>query len=326
MSGDIEVSIVDVRLEAETQNLLEEVTSALAEVNKHRPFDAETKSRIATAFLPDRVTASLNIEGIAVSRRQTLAMMDAMILTDNHSKAELEIFNALKADEYVVDCVESEVSLTASTIREINGLLQNQVRADAGVYRTEDVEISGASFQPPSHLDVPELVRGLVDSYHALKGKLHPLLRSVWLHASFTHIHPFVDGNGRTGRLLQDLCLMTDGYFPTGIPSAKRDDYYDALEQADGGNWNPLCQMVCQFELEVVSKVQSILDEIKNRGDWVQALAKRAQEKKSGTLHKQYIVWRQRMSNMVNAMEEICDELSSESEEINIRSEKYNII
>lgn len=318
-----EIAYIDV--EADTLNLFDEVEEALSKISAQKPFDAETQSRMATAFLPDRVTATLNMEGIAVSRRQTLAMMDAMVLTENTSKVEIEIYNAFKADEFVFDLVQSEGPLTERAIREINHLIQIGIDESPGEYRQIDVEITGASFQPPAHSEVPDLIRSLVEKYRESKS-VHPVLRAVWLHAHFTHIHPFPDGNGRTGRLLQDLSLLYDGYYPTGIPSSRRDDYYDALEQADDGKWDPLCQMVSQFELDVISRVQSIMDEIRTRGKWISVLTKRASEKKSGTLHKQYVVWRQRMLNFVNSTVVISDELNRSSNELYVKSEQFDIV
>lgn len=314
-----------IRLKAETINLIEEVTEAIEALNESRPFDDEVDSRVTREFLPDRVTASLNIEGIAVTRRQTLIMMDAMTLSASGSKQERELFNALRTDEYVYDLSKSEKTLNTTTIREINQLLQEEILDSAGRYREQNVEISGAKFQPPDYTSIPGAMMELVDTYDQTKT-LHPILRAAWLHASFTHIHPFIDGNGRTGRLIQDFSLMSDGLYPTGIPSHLRDDYYDALENADSGEWDPLCQMICEVQLSIISRVQSIVGEVKNRGKFVSLLVNRAADKKSGALHKQYTVWRQRMDNFINLLVKTCDEINSSSDVIQVRSEMFDII
>lgn len=314
-----------ITLEPETISYFEEIDESLERLNKHRPFSPEINQKIKTAFLPDRVTGSLNIEGITITRRQTLAMMDAMTLNENTSKAELEILNALKADEFVYDYSQSERDFSSSFIREVNSVIQNQVDPNPGAFRTSNVEITGAAFQPPSHNDVPILIRELVETFNS-RTEAHPILKAAWLHATFTHIHPFADGNGRTGRLLQDYALLRGKYFPTGIPSSKRDDYYDALEAADNNTWDSLCQMIAETELSVISKIQAIVDEDQNRGKFIAALAKRASQKKSGALHKQYLVWRQRMQNFIDQTVETCDGLSKESDIINIRSDKMEIV
>ncbi|MBK0327940.1 Fic family protein [Rhodobacteraceae bacterium F11138] len=312
-------------LAPETQNLFDEVSSVASDLAKKRPFSQEVNSRLSTEFLPDRITASLNMEGISVSRRQTLLMMDAMTLSENSSKAEAEIYNALKADEFIFGLTEENHPLTPSAIRETNKILQKEILPSAGKFRETEVEITGASFQPPPPADIEPLVREMTSLYGETEA-LHPILRAAWLHATFTRIHPFEDGNGRTGRLLQDYSLLSSDLYPTGIPSSRRDDYYDALEKADSGDWNPLCQMICEFELAILSRVTSILEEVQSRGQFIETLARRASDKKTGGLHKQYVVWKQRMQNFSDQLAATCEELNSSSDILHVRSEKFDAI
>jgi Fic family protein len=314
-----------ITLNPETWNLIEEVSAAAEQINSLKPFDEEVNHRITREFLPDRVTASLNIEGIAVTRRQTLLMMDAMTLSASGSKEERELLNALKADEFVYDLAKGDENISASSIRGINGLILDGVVDGAGGFRDKDVQISGAKFQPPEFISVPPLFSEMIEIFNHTMG-LHAVIRAAWLHGTFTKIHPFIDGNGRTGRLIQDFVLMKGGLYPTGIPSSMRDSYYDALEQADNGNWDNLCQMICRVELNLISRVQAIVDEVKSRGHFVSLLAAKAKEKKVGTLHKQYVVWRQRMENLLNLMEKTCDEVNAASDVIQIQTENYEII
>jgi len=314
-----------IELDADTHNLLEEVDTLLNLINKRRPFTPETQHKLATAFLPDRVTASLNMEGITVTRRQTLAMMDAMTLSENTSKAEQELLNALKADEYVYDIAIENHPVSENVVREINSLILEGVDGRGGVYRSEMVEISGASYQPPNPGDVPDLIQELIKVYETTSS-INPILRAVWLHAQFTHIHPFVDGNGRTGRLLQDFSLLSDKLFPTGIPSAHRDNYYEALELSDDGQWNKIVQMVSNFQLNICSKVQALLDEEKQRASFLQRIAKSARDEKAGTLHKQYLVWSRRMKQFADSMVTQSDELNELSDELHIQSELFDLI
>ncbi len=257
-----------ISLKPDTMNLLDEVTSSAESLNALKPFGDEANQRIIREFLPDRVTASLNIEGIAVTRRQTLLMMDSMTLSASGSKEERELLNALRADEFVFELAKGEEDISATNIREINRTILDGIVANPGGYREQNVQISGASFQPPDFMSVMPLVAEMTSAFHGAVN-LHPIVRAAWLHATFTKIHPFIDGNGRTGRLIQDYTLLKGGLYPTGIPSSLRDDYYDALEKADGGEWDQLCQMICQVELGLISRVQSIVDEIKSRGEFI---------------------------------------------------------
>jgi Fic family protein len=314
-----------ISLKPDTINLLDEVTSAADRLNALKPFGEEANQRIVREFLPDRVTASLNIEGIAVTRRQTLLMMDSMTLSASGSKEERELLNALRADEFVYELAKVEEEINAASIREINRQLLDGIIANPGGYREQNVKISGAHFQPPDFMSVMPLVAEMITVFQTATD-LHPVVRAAWLHGTFTKIHPFIDGNGRTGRLIQDFTLLKGGLYPTGIPSNLRDDYYDALEMADGGEWDQLCQMICQVELGLISQVQSIVDEIKSRGQFVSLLAAKAKEKKTGALHKQYVVWRQRMENFINLLVTTCEEVNRASDVIQVRTEGYEIV
>lgn len=196
----------------------------------------------------------------------------------------------------------------------------------AGSYRLADVEITGAKFQPPESNEVQQLVQRMMEIYQSSLTKCHPLLMSAWLHCTFTGIHPFEDGNGRTGRFLQDYVLLKTNYFPTGIPGALRDDYYDALEAADGGDWNPLCQMLCSNQLKVLTRVRAIIDEVNSRGDFIRKLVEKASDKRTGTLHKQYVVWKYRMQLILDQLVELTNDISAASDMLYVRSDRYDII
>jgi Fic family protein len=168
-----------------TRDLLAQVTAGIEELNRSWPFTAEVAHRIRMALLPDRIVASLNMEGIIATRRQTLAVMDAMRINESIGRGEQEIYNTLKADELVHDAVESGILLTEQIIREINRLLMEELRADNGQFRVGQVDLPGAPQQPPAAGDVPPLVRRLCEMY-PLGESLHPVVQAAWLHAQFT--------------------------------------------------------------------------------------------------------------------------------------------
>lgn len=314
-----------VKVSSDTEELLKQITSSITEFNNLRPLDADTERRIKLAFLPDRVTASLNMEGIVATRRQTLAVLDAMTISENASKTEQEILNALEADELTFETSQSERRLSEGFIREINGLIERNIGEAPGVYRLRELKISQAAFTPPGPYDVPGLMSELVRIYNDA-GQDNAVISAVWLHNRFTHIHPFLDGNGRTGRLLQDYCLLSGGLFPTGIPSAKRDDYYDALAAADSDDWDPLIQIVAIRELDVLAKASAVAKERRERRVWIRAIAQRASDKKSGALYKQYLVWSHKMTELRASFEQAATEFNELSDVIQIKHERFDII
>jgi Fic family protein len=315
-------SPTSIRTTSEISELIEQIDSAIEQFNTLRPLAEETENRIKLAFLPDRVTASLNMEGIVATRRQTLAVLDAMTLEESHTKTEQEILNALRADEHTYEIALEKDIITEVFIRDLNRLIEHGIGETPGRYRDRGIKISHANFIPPGPHEIRPLMQELVSSFNSATSA-HPIVRAVWLHARFTYIHPFLDGNGRTGRLMQDFALLSGGLFPTGIPTSKRDDYYDALAAADKSEWSLLLQIVAIRELEIVAKASAVAQERRIRQQWVKALAKRAQARKTGALHKQYLIWFYRMTEIRAAFELAAAEFNNESDFIQIRHENF---
>lgn len=315
----------DIALSGSTLELVSQVSEASERLSAHRPFTDQVDARIRDALLPDRVVASLNMEGIVATRRQTLAVMDAMRINESVNRGELEIRNALIADEFVHEAVGTGLALNEQLIREVNRLLIYELRQDAGEFRAGCVELPGAPFLPPDPGDVPDLVNQLCNLFSTSEA-LHPLMQAAWLHGQFTLIHPFSDGNGRGGRLLQDWALMRRGYMPVGIPPSRRDDYYAALESADRGNWDDFVEMLCMLELDVIKRVVAIAEEPEQRATWIGALAAAAAEKHANTQHKQYIVWRQRMESVAQAFKQAADELDAASSVIGTNYRDFGVV
>ncbi|MDF2721352.1 MAG: Filamentation induced by cAMP protein Fic [Paenibacillus sp.] len=115
----------------------------------------------------------------------------------------------------------------------------------AGVYRKENVIISGATHIPPHFLQVHDDMQQLMVRYGYIQEHMHAVERSAFLHAEFVNIHPFVDGNGRTARLLLNFELMKHGYPPIVIEREERAVYYAALDFAHTtGDIAPFTQLV----------------------------------------------------------------------------------
>jgi Fic family protein len=315
----------DIKLSGPNQELLSQVSVALDRIRIHRPFSPELESRLKQALLPDRIVASLNMEGIIATRRQTLAVMDSMRINEAIGRGEMEIRNALMADEFINDAARDSVPLSQQLLREVNRLLMVDIRHDAGCFRSGTVELPGAPFQPPAPGDVPALT-DMLCSLFPRDESMHPILEAAWLHGQFTLIHPFSDGNGRGGRILQDWSLMRRGFLPVGIPTSKRDDYYSALSAADQGYWDDIVELIALLELSIVARVEAIVDEQQRRASWVKQLSKAAASKHENTRHKQYLVWRKRMEGINQAFKQAAKELDESSDLIGATLRDYGVL
>lgn len=314
-----------IKLSGATEQALSQLSDAMAELNERRPFDDEVAARLRDILLPDRIVASLNMEGIIATRRQTIDTMHAMRIQEGINRSEREIYNTLQADEFVHTAVEHALMLDERFIREINRLLLEGLRQDAGAFRAGAVELPGAPFAPPEPSDIPQLVRSLADLF-PLADAAHPVVQAAWLHAQFTKIHPFADGNGRGGRLLQDWALIRRGYLPVGIPPSQRDDYYGALEQADRGRWDDFVELIALLQLSLISRVQAIVQEHESRAKFISRLATAAAAKNKNTRHKAYLVWRKRMEQLSRTFAQACRELDDASSVIGATFRDYGVV
>ena len=314
----------DIELSDETRSLLREVLAAKERLDAVRPFSPEVLVRLRRSLLPERIVATLNMEGIAATRRQTLLVMDAMRVRETPGRDQQEIVNALRADELVHDVVEQRLEFSEQIPRELNAILLTDIREDAGAYRNAPVELPGAPQAPPSAYDVPDLMRQL-STFFPAADTCDPILQAAWIHAQFTMIHPFSDGNGRTGRLLQDYALIRRGFLPVGIPTSKRDDYYEALAAADQSNWNGLVQILGELQLTTIGHAERIAREPAERSLWIKQLSGAAARKERETQHRQYVVWKHRVGGIVEEFRQVVSELGELSSAIGARARVYDV-
>ncbi|MCA1839470.1 MAG: Fic family protein [Actinobacteria bacterium] len=127
----------------------------------------------------------------------------------------------------------------------VKDTLSKEVASQAGRYRDVQVFIRGVEWIPAKPEAVPKDMKTLLDWYAKNKGKLNPVVTAAYFHMAFELIHPFVDGNGRVGRLLLNFILRKNGYPMINIPSKTKRDYYTALHQGQvEGNLRPFVDLI----------------------------------------------------------------------------------
>ena len=130
-------------------------------------------------------------------------------------------------------------------MRQIHKLVLSRIDDEnAGQYRQTQVRIAGAQYVPPEAWEVPQHMQAWENWLHQAKRELHPVALAAQAHHKLVAIHPFIDGNGRTARLVMNLVLFQFGYPPTVILRVNRKQYYRVLMQADNGHLAPLVNFV----------------------------------------------------------------------------------
>ena len=202
-------------------------------INEHRPADKSVLTEIRNKLSLDLIYHSNAIEGNTLTLSETKVILKDGITLGGKSVIEhLEAINHKEAIEYLEDIIANNEKLSERQIKQLHYLILKSIDNDnAGRYRTRNVLIEGAEHRPPNHIVVAEQMEELINWYNGEGSELHPVERAAKLHAEFVKIHPFIDGNGRTARLLLNFELMKNGYPVIIIRKEDRTGYYDSLEE-----------------------------------------------------------------------------------------------
>ena len=191
---------------------------------------------------------SNSIEGNTLSLRETQMVLQEGITVKGKSLREhFETHNHDKAIDYLYSIINDDYKLRSIDILSLHGLVLRSIEEDfAGRIRNGGVRITGANFTPPNANKVPDLLDELIDFVNTNPLELNDIELATVFHHKLVWIHPFFDGNGRTVRLAMNLILMRSGFPPAIILKNDRKKYYDALNQANGGNYQKLTLLMCQ--------------------------------------------------------------------------------
>ena len=209
-------------------SLISLIEKKKAELNTKRPLTEGEVQRLYDDFMVEYTYNSNAIEGNTLTLRETEMVLRGLTVDKKPLKDHLEVVGHKDAFYYVVDLVKEKAEITESIIKQIHSLVLADKPMDKGVYRKIPVRIMGAyheSVQP--YLIEPKMYELLQDYKKDDRNIAEKLAE---FHIRFEGIHPFIDGNGRTGRLLINLELMKAGYPPIDIKFTDRKRYYDAFD------------------------------------------------------------------------------------------------
>src|SRR3989338_7060083 len=186
------------------------------------------------------------IEGNRLTLRDTyLIIKEKQIPSGAPPKDYNEAINGREALDFLK---KYRGKLTIEFIEQLNGILtKNTGLIYPGRIRFFPVKIEGADHIPPDEKDVRRLLREMIDFYY--KSKLHPSVMACLIHAKFVEIHPFEDGNGRTGRALMNWVLMKSDYPKMYIHVTKRQKYYEAIDLHNAKQYKEYCNLL--FEIMI---------------------------------------------------------------------------
>ena len=237
-----------------------EVDKLKQKLDSKRPLPESTLKSLKETINLEWTYNSNGIEGNTLTLRETQVVLEGITIGGKSIREHLEVINHEKAILYLDDLLKDDNPITEWNIKGIYQLVLKDIDDEnAGKYRNENVTIKGTNHIPPDYLVVPELMEQLIVNYNIWK-EYHPIIRAALLHVELVKIHPFVDGNGRSSRLLMNLDLMSSGYVPLIIKKENRLKYYESLDKAHTTNdYTDFIKLVTKAEIDMLTKYLNIL-------------------------------------------------------------------
>lgn len=241
-------------------NYFDEVNGLKKELDSKRPIPKETLKSLRESINLEWTYNSNGIEGNTLTLRETQVVLEGITVGGKSIKEHLEAINHEKAILFLDDLVKDNEPISEWNIKNIHQLILKDIdNENAGRYRKENVTIKGAAHIPPDYLKVPELMEKLILTYNTW-SEYHPIIQATLLHGELVKIHPFVDGNGRTSRLVMNLSLMNSGYLPVIVKKEKKLEYYNTLDKAHTtGDYTDFVKLVNELEIEMLNKYLELL-------------------------------------------------------------------
>lgn len=239
---------IDLSYREELQSTFERLYHKKQHLQSSRPLPAIALNKIKESLSIEWTYNSNSIEGNTMSLRETQMVLQEGITVKGKSLREhFETHNHDKAIDYLYSIINEEYTLRSIDILSLHGLVLRSIEEDfAGRIRNGGVRITGANFTPPNANKVPDLLDELIDFINTNPLNLNAIELATIFHHKLVWIHPFFDGNGRTVRLSMNLLLMRCGFPPAIILKNDRKKYYEALNQANNGNYQKLTLLMCQ--------------------------------------------------------------------------------
>ena len=281
-----------------------EIAERVSSMRSKGALSPEVLGRLRSFFRIKNIYHSNAIEGNQLDVGETrLVVEQGLTLTGRPLKDQAEAKNLSDAIDYL-ERLSSDFSapLTEADLRQIHYLVLKDIRdSDAGKYRTVPVEIGGSDYKPPGPEAVPAEMQGFclwLSEASVPDGKWsteNAILVAAAAHTWLVTIHPFVDGNGRVGRLLLNLILMRHGYPIAIITKADRSRYYDSLEISQLSDLTALGALVVECLEESLEEYEAAANEQREHEEWAKSIVGKFQKKERIRASNQYEVWRSAM-------------------------------
>jgi Fic family protein len=231
-----QVQVLDVNL----KKSIFRIDALQADWNAKKPLDETQLTKMMEYFKMKYTYDSNRIEGNTLSFQEThLVVNEGITIGGKSMKDHLEAINHAEAVDFITQMIKTNEPLNQRTLLDLHTLVVKGIEKEgAGRYRDKQVMISGSAHMPPEPFLVNQLMEDYFIHYNRQRGVMHPVILAAEMHERLVTIHPFVDGNGRTARLIMNLILLSNGFTIANIKGdlKVRLRYYQALESVQVNN------------------------------------------------------------------------------------------
>ena len=211
-------------------DIFSEIKSKRELLDKKRPLTAGELKRLHEEFMVEFTYNSNAIEGNTLTLKETALALEGVTVDQKPLKDHLEAVGHRDAFLYIEDIAKKDEPLSEFVIKKIHSLVLIDQPEDRGVFRRIPVRIAGAYTEPVQPYMIEPRITELLCENEKRKKNMNVIERIARFHLEFEGIHPFIDGNGRTGRLIMNLDLIREGYPPINVKYADRRKYYEAFD------------------------------------------------------------------------------------------------
>jgi Fic family protein len=260
--------------------IYQELNKLKAELDNYRPLSPELMAVIYDKIKIEWTYHSNAIEGNTLTLQETSFFLQHGLTSKGKTLLEyLEAQNHAEAIDWLQNITKQQRPITEGLIKELHTLLLRGIehvlvgpngnkikkRITPGAYKLQPnhvLTVDGKVHRYCDPIGVPGEMAKLITWLNTQKS--HPVEAAARAHYRLVAIHPFDDGNGRVARLLMNLLLMRAGFLPVIIKNEKREDYYRALMEADGGDLEPFISLIAHEAKDSLMMVLEIIRENNN--------------------------------------------------------------
>ena len=248
-----------IKVSKELSPLLLKIDALKAELDKKRPLTQGEAERLRDEFVVDFTYNSNAIEGNTLTLKETAMVLEGMTIDQKPLKDHLEAVGHRDAFLYIEN-IAKDTKISETVIKNIHSLVLMNRPEDKGVFRKIPVTIMGAYTEPVQPYMIEPKMTELLTENEKRKKKMHTIERIARFHLEFEGIHPFIDGNGRTGRLLLNLDLIQNDYPAINVKFSDRKTYYAAFDEFyKNSNAEPMTELVAKYVIERMKQYLEIL-------------------------------------------------------------------